>query len=531
MWWQKGVIYQIYPRSFMDSNGDGIGDIRGVISKLGYLKWLGVDALWLTPINPSPMKDFGYDISNYCDVHPLFGSMKDFDELLAEVHQMGLKLILDFVPNHTSSEHPWFIESKQSRSNSKKDWYIWKDPNKEGGPPNNWLSNFGGPAWTYEKSRGQYYYHAFLTDQPDLNWRNEEVQEAMFSSMRYWLDKGVDGFRVDVIWHIIKDEEFRDNPHSPEYEPHLAPHRKLTEKFNSDQPEVHEIIEKMRHVLDRYQERMMVGEIYLPMERLMAYYGSEGKGVHLPFNFHLFQVPWTPREISSVVENYEASLPEFGWPNWVLGNHDNHRLASRIGGPQIRIAAMLLLGLRGTPTIYYGEEIGMHDVHIPNHLIQDPFEKNVPGLGLGRDPERTPMQWNDKKNSGFTDGSPWLPLAEDFEENNVEKQIQDPNSTLQFYRELIKLRKTTRALFSGDYQKIKADDKIFAFLRKDRVQQYLIVLNFCSTECLFELENFKGEIILSTTLNRSGKVQNNFILAENEGVIIFLDELKSTPLA
>lgn len=522
-WWQEGTIYQIYPRSFMDSNSDGVGDLQGIIARMDYLKWLGVDAIWLSPIYPSPMKDFGYDISDYCGIHSLFGTVKDFDELLTKVHGLGMKLILDFVPNHSSSEHPWFQESRSSRSSPKRDWYIWKEPCTDGGPPNNWLSNFGGPAWTLDKESGQYYYHAFLEEQPDLNWRNPEVQEAMFASMRFWLDRGVDGFRVDVIWHIIKDEEFRNNPANPEYEPHYAPHRRLLETYSSDRPEVHDIIEKMRHVLDAYEERMMVGEIYLPIERLVAYYGSEGKGAHLPFNFHLVHVPWTPMDIASVVENYEASLPEFGWPNWVLGNHDNHRLASRFGERQVKIAGMLLLTLRGTPTMYYGDEIGMHDVHIPKEDVQDPFEKNVPGMGHGRDPERTPMQWSGEEDAGFTTGIPWLPVANDFREINVEKQSSDPQSNLSFYRELIKLRKKHRALNSGSYSRHLADHTVLSYLREDGKNRFLIVLNFSNDFCNFNLGEWRGEVLLSTFLqNGQQEVDRNLRLRANEGLIIKL---------
>lgn len=520
LWWEKGIIYQIYPRSFMDSNDDGIGDIEGIIGKLGYLKWLGVDIIWLSPLYPSPMKDLGYDVSDYCNIHPIFGTLNDFDRLLAKVHEMGMKLIMDFVPNHTSDEHPWFKESRSSRDNSKRDWYIWKDPSPDGGPPNNWLSNFGGPAWHLDEKTGQYYYHAFLPEQPDLNWRNPEVVNAMLDNMRFWLDRGVDGFRVDVIWHIIKDDEFRDNPLNPEYEPHYAPHRQLLETYTSDRPEVHEIIEKMRHVLDSYEERMMVGEIYLPIERLVAYYGSEGKGAHLPFNFHLVHVPWTPRDIASVVENYEASLPEFGWPNWVLGNHDNHRVASRFGDRQIRIAGMLLLTLRGTPTMYYGDEVGMHDVHIPKNLIQDPFEKNVPGMGHGRDPERTPMQWDQSENAGFTKGTPWLPVACDYQKINVEIQKDDSGSTLTFYRRLITLRRENPELCAGIYKKIFVDDEIFVYLRESQKEKFLIALNLCNGEKEYK-SAYEGRIMISTYLDRKGEESGEFLrLRPSEGVLI-----------
>ncbi|RYZ49212.1 MAG: alpha-amylase, partial [Sphingobacteriales bacterium] len=272
LWWQSGVFYQIYPRSFHDSNGDGIGDLKGICSRLDYLRWLGVTAIWVSPFYPSPMKDFGYDVADYTGIDPLFGTMDDFDALLAAVHERGLKLILDFVPNHTSDQHPWFLESRSSRDNPKRDWYIWKDPAEDGGPPNNWLAMFGGTAWEWDEATGQYYYHAFLKEQPDLNWRNPQVIQAMLEAMDFWLRKGVDGFRVDVMWHMIKDAAFRDNPANPDYQPWQATYEQLFPVYSTDQPEVHEVVRAMRALLDSHQDRMMIGEIYLPVHKLVTYY-------------------------------------------------------------------------------------------------------------------------------------------------------------------------------------------------------------------------------------------------------------------
>ena len=364
-WWERGIIYQVYPRSFMDSDGDGVGDLAGIRSKLDYLQWLGVDAIWISPIYPSPMADFGYDISNYTDIDPIFGDLNDFDALLADAHGRGLKVLLDYVPNHTSNQHPWFLDSRSSRDSAKREWYVWRDPQPDGGPPNNWLSNFGGGAWEWDERTGQYYYHAFLREQPDLNWRNPEVQTAMIDVLRFWLDRGVDGFRVDVMHHLVKDTQFRDNPPNPDWRPGMSPYRELLTTYTADLPEVQDIVAKLRSVVEEYDDRMLVGEIYLPVERLMAYYGASGKGAHLPFNFQLIQLPWNAREIAAAVERYEALLPPDAWPNWVLGNHDKSRVATRVGRAQARVAAMLLLTLRGTPTMYYGDEIGMHDVSIP----------------------------------------------------------------------------------------------------------------------------------------------------------------------
>ncbi|CAN5605652.1 hypothetical protein BH24ACT20_BH24ACT20_13930 [soil metagenome] len=362
-WWQKGVVYQIYPRSFADSEGNGTGDLRGVISRLDYLEWLGIDAIWLSPIYPSPMADFGYDVSNYTDVHPMFGTLEDFDELVTEAHRRGLKVILDFVPNHTSDEHPWFVESRSSKSNPKRDWYIWADPASDEGLPNNWESNFGGPSWTWDETTGQYYLNSFDPKQADLNWRNPEVREAMYDVMRFWYERGVDGFRIDVLHIMIKDENLQDNPSDPDWEPGDTPWDWQSRVYSEDRPEVHEISAEMRELADSYCDRVLIGEIYLPVDRLMAYYGEDLGGVHLPFNFQLILLEyWNAGKVRRIVDEYEAALPEGGWPNWVLGNHDNYRVASRIGPERARLAQMLLLTLRGTPTVYYGDEIGMHDV-------------------------------------------------------------------------------------------------------------------------------------------------------------------------
>jgi alpha-glucosidase len=525
LWWERGTIYQVYPRSFQDSNGDGIGDLAGIASRLDYLSWLGVDAIWLSPINPSPMADFGYDVSDYIGIDPLFGTMDDFDALLRAVHDRGMKLLLDYVPNHTSEQHAWFIESRSSRTSPKRDWYIWRDPAPDGGPPTNWLSNFGGSAWELDERTGQYYYHAFLRQQPDLNWRNPEVRAAMHDNLRFWLDRGVDGFRVDVIWHLIKDDQFRDNPPNPDYLSHQSPHREVLSTFTEDRPEVHDIIAEMRAVLEEYDERMMVGEIYLPVERLVEYYGDGGTGAHLPFNFHLLHVPWNGSAIAATVEHYESMLPPYGWPNWVLGNHDNHRLASRIGINQARMAGMLLLTLRGTPTLYYGDEIGMHDVPIPPHAVQDPYEKNVPGLGLGRDPERTPMQWNASPGAGFTTGVPWLPIAADHDRVNVAAQREDRGSMLSLYRALLALRRAEPALAIGDYETLYAGETLYVFARHHGGKSFAVLLNFCPEPQTVHASvlGIQGRIALSTHRDRTEEaLAEKCELRGNEGVIVEL---------
>ncbi len=535
LWWQKAVLYQIYPRSFMDSDGDGIGDLAGIISRLDYLAWLGIDAIWLSPIFPSPMADFGYDISDYTGIHPLFGSMDDFDRLIAEVHDHGMKLVLDLVPNHSSDRHPWFEESRSSRDNPKRDWYIWQDPAPDGGAPNNWLSVFGGSAWEWDEATGQYYYHAFLKEQPDLNWRNPELRETMLNVMRFWFGKGVDGFRIDVIWHIIKDGLLRDNPPNPDYVPgRMPPYDRLLPSFTTDHPEVHDYIARMRQTADDFPDRLLIGEIYLPIHRLVTYYGKENRGVHLPFNFQLLNTPWDARHIFALIDRYEGSLPPDGWPNWVLGNHDNSRVATRLGGTErARAAAVLLLTLRGTPTVYYGDEIGMEDVRIPPDRVRDPQELNQRGTVRGRDPERTPMQWDDSKNAGFSSGEPWLPVAEDYRERNVKRQRDDHDSMLSLHRRLLALRRAEPALHGGAYVPVGISDSAMAYLRTPEEGQegnsFLAAINFGSSAERIGIDRhgrkLTGTVVLSTRRNREGRsVERSIDLAPYEATLVRLDD-------
>lgn len=527
LWWQTGVIYQIYPRSFMDSSNDGTGDLPGILSRLDYLSELGVDAIWLSPIFPSPMADFGYDVANYVDVEPIFGTLADFDQLLAAAHARGIKLLLDLVPNHSSDEHPWFVESRRSRDNPRRDWYIWRDPAPDGGPPNNWGSYFGGSAWQLDETTGQYYLHLFDRKQPDLNWRNPEVRAAIYGAMRFWLDRGVDGFRVDVIWLLLKDEQFRDNPLSPEWQPGDPPWAAQQRVYTEDLPEVHQIVREMRGLLDAYDERVMIGEIYLPVPRLMHYYGESLDEAHLPFNFQLVLLPWDAQAIRAAVDQYEAALPEGAWPNWVLGNHDQHRIASRVGRAQSRVAQMLLLTLRGTPTCYYGDELGMVDVPVPAHLAHDPQEHLSPGHG--RDPERSPMQWDASPNAGFTspEVAPWLPLADDYREVNVAVQRTDPHSMLALFRRLIELRRNHRALQIGGQRSLDAGSAtVFAFVRELDAQRVLVVLNFGQAEQRLDLAaaGTTGTLLCSTQLDRSGPIElAQIALRPDEGLTILLD--------
>jgi alpha-glucosidase len=535
LWWQTGVIYQIYPRSFMDSNGDGIGDLNGIIERLDYLAdTISMDAIWLSPIFPSPMHDFGYDVSDYCGIHPMFGTMADFDRLLAETHKRGMKLLLDLVPNHTSDEHPWFIESRSSRDNPKRDWYIWRDPAPDGAVPNNWLSHFGGPAWTFDEKTGQYYMHQFVKQQPELNFRNPEVMAEILKIMRFWLDKGVDGFRVDVIARMMKDPEFRDEPLNPEWDG-VRPFLSLQHIYTLNLPEVHDLIHEMRKVLDEYNERMMVGEIYLPNAELMKYYGTADRlECHLPFNFQLIRAPWDAAGVRRMVDDYEAALPEGAWPNWVLGNHDQHRLATRVTPAQARVANLMLLTLRGTPTCYYGDELGMENVPIPAEYVQDPPAVNQPEIAhiVGRDPERTPMQWDGSPNAGFSapnSKKPWLPLAANYKEVNVEKQLKEKKSFLNFFIKLVDYRKISPALKVGSYRSFdlrspEAQANCFVYERKAEREHLLVALNFSDREQQVQIPlSGNGKIVLSTTMDRTGDVNlSAFTLEPNEGCLIFL---------
>jgi alpha-glucosidase len=515
-WWQSGVIYQIYPRSFQDSNADGIGDLDGVASRLDYLIELGIDAIWLSPIFTSPMADFGYDVADYCGIDPIFGTLGDFDRLLAAVHGRGLKLILDFVPNHTSDRHPWFIESRSSITNAKRDWYIWRDPNPDGCPPNNWVSEFGGPAWTFDEASGQYYYHAYLPQQPDLNWRNPAVRDVMLDVLRFWLQRGVDGFRVDAIHHLFEDSQLRDNPVNPEWCAGMSPARRLIRLRTMDQPEVHEAIRQMRHVADQYVDRLMIGEAYLPIDRLMAYYGVDLTGFQLPFNFHLISASWNPAAIAGLIERYEQALPPGGWPNWVLGNHDRSRVVTRLGREQARVAAMLLLTLRGTPTIYQGEELGMQDAPVSRNQIQDPWEKNVPGLGLGRDPVRTPMPWSRERHGGFSTAEPWLPV----DTGGIaacERQRGDPASMLSLYQSLLRLRRAEPALAVGSYRSLMQTDSILVYQREHSGRKFWVALNMSRTSQPLPSDLADGQVALSTKGMLTG---HDGRLGPNEGLIL-----------
>lgn len=537
-WWRDGVIYQIYPRSFLDADGDGVGDLQGVIEKLDYLndgteRSLGIDAIWLNPIFPSPMADFGYDVSDYCDIHPLFGDLSTFDRLITESHRRAIKVILDFVPNHTSDAHPWFLESRSSRENPKRDWYIWRAAKADGSPPNNWGSAFGGPAWEWDETTGQYYLHSFLKEQPDLNWRNPQVKKVMLDVLRFWLERGVDGFRMDVIGMLLKDAELRDNPFLEEggSSDSASLYARQQHIYDQDQDEVHEIIREMRKVLDEYPERCGIGEVWYELPRWIQYYGSDGDELHLPFNFRLMKIPWSAQAVKQSVDEMEGILPDFAQPNYVLNNHDSPRLISKIGAEQARVAAMLLLTLRGTPTLYFGEELGMENGVIPPDRMQDPQGFRL-GARYSRDLSRTPMQWTAEPNAGFTSGQPWLPLPPSYQNRNVQAEDDDPTSMLMLYRKLIHLRKKRTALRGGCYIPVSVESvDAFVYERRQGNERYLVALNFSGEKITMRIPDFsEGKILLSTYLNKEKRtVANDLELRENEGVIIAVKNTVARP--
>jgi alpha-glucosidase len=491
-WWQTGVVYQIYPRSFADSDGDGVGDLRGILSHLDYLNdgtpsSLGVDAIWISPCFPSPGFDFGYDVSDYCAIDPLFGTMADFDLLVAQAHKRGIRILLDLVLNHTSHLHPWFVQSRSARDNPKRDWYIWKDAGRFGRAPNNWESVFGGRAWKWDPASRQYYYHMFLEQQPDLNWRNPETRRAALDVFRFWLERGVDGFRLDVVDAYFKDALFRDNPPALG----IRGYERQRHVYDKDQPELFGVYREIRSLLDSYGERTAVGEVMGGLAEAAAF--CRDGLLPLAFNFEFTGQPWRPDAFLKAATDYEAALSGDGWPCYVLSNHDNPRHATRYGGSapreRAKLAAAMLLTLRGTPFLYYGEEIGMRDGKIARAEIMDPPGRRYWPFYKGRDACRTPLAWNDSPGAGFTSGRPWLPINADFRTVNVAAQRDDPHSVFSFYRSLIWLRKNTPALHSGGFRPLpKQTGRALAYLREADSQKVLVTLNFSDARCELRLD-------------------------------------------
>lgn len=521
-WWKEGVIYQIYPRSFMDASGDGTGDLKGITRRLDYLNdgtenSLGVDAIWLSPIFKSPMFDFGYDVSDYSAIDPSFGTMADFDELLKEAHKRNIKIILDFVPNHTSYLHPWFLESKARRDNPKRDWYIWAPPGKgRKGRPNNWQSVFGGPAWEWDDSTSEFFYHHFLKEQPDVNWRNKKLREAMYDQMRFWLDKGVDGFRLDVINHIFKDEALRDNP----CRIGRRPYDMQKHLYDKDLPEATLVVHEMREVVDEYSGRMLVGEVYIEEPAgASQYYGDGTDALNLVFYFKFSYMPFKARAFMDAVSLWQKLLPSRAQPTYFLSNHDQPRHIGRYKKgdetetvARAKVAAAMLMTLKGTPFIYYGEEIGMRNLHIKRRDLKDPVGIRYWPIPVGRDMARTPMQWDDSPMAGFTGGkSSWLPINPNFDTINVASESDDPKSLLTFYRRLIWKRKGLSSLRVGRMNIVAGTPNgIFSYIREHRGEKSIVILNFKNMEVDFAppgtKKGVKGLKVVISTHREEGEI-------------------------
>ena len=488
-WWKSAVVYQIYPRSFADTNGDGIGDLGGVRAHLDHLVWLGVDALWLSPFYRSPMADFGYDVSDYCAVDPLFGTLDDFDALVREAHDRDLKVVVDWVPNHSSDQHPWFVESRSSRDNPKAEWYVWRDPAPDGGVPNNWIRSWSDqPAWTFDETRGQYYLHCFLPEQPDLNWANPAVEAAMQDTLRFWLDRGVDGFRMDVIHLIGKDPTLPDDPED------LAA---LSHVPLNDRPETHELLRGLRRLLDGYDgDRMSVGEVYLLDTADVATYYGDHDELHLNFNFPPLFTAWDATKWAKQIARAEHELNEIdAWPTWVLSNHDNRRHATRYGGVEARsrAAAVLLLTLRGTPFLYAGEELGLEDAVVPADRVVDPG---------GRDGCRGPIPWDATPERGWGTVDPWLPWPPDTGTRNAASQLADPGSIAHLYRRLLHARRSSAAWQSGSYERLDAPEGVLAFQRVAAGDRRVVLINFTDRPADVAAT---GTIEVSTTREHEGE--------------------------
>jgi glycosidase len=531
-WWRSGVLYQIYTRSYGDTDGDGVGDLDGVTAHLDYVRSLGVSAIWLTPFYRSPMADFGYDVSDHTDVDPLFGDLAAFDRLLAAAHTRDLRVVIDYVPNHTSDQHPWFVESRASRTSPKRDWFFWRDPKPDGSPPNNWISLFGGPAWEPDPRTGQHYLHTFLREQPDLNWRNPAVQEAMFDVARFWLDRGVDGFRVDVAGAVMKDPELRDNPSNGGKRPWRgmfgAEWEAQDHIHDFAHSDVYNVWRDFRNLMDGYdkrdsRDRVVIGEVPSHnLEQWARYYGERLDAMHLPFGFHLLRHDWASDSLGGKVDRVEEALPDGAVSNWVLGNHDQPRIASWAGAERARVTMMLLLTLRGAPTLYYGDELGMVDVPIPSDRIRDPWEGNVPGMG--RDGARTPMPWTPEPHGGFTRPGvdPWLPMGEPGRGIDVATQEKDPRSMLALTRALIELRRRSAPIAAGGYERLgNAPDGVFAFCRAAGGEQLLAALNFTGQPAEVPLPA-PGRVVLSTGMDRDEPASGVVPVGPFEGVVVEL---------
>ena len=521
-WWRDGVLYQIYPRSFADSDGDGIGDLRGIVARLDHLEWLGVDGIWLNPTMPSPNDDWGYDVADYTAVHPDLGTLEDLDALVAAAGARGIRVLLDLVPNHTSDRHAWFVDALGGRDAAHRDYYVWADPAPDGGPPNNWLSNFGGPAWTLDGPSGQYYLHNFLPSQPDLNWWNEDVRVAFDDVLRFWYDRGVAGFRIDVCHAIVKDRELRDDPAvTPADHPEIQKRGGVKQVFSMNRPEVHDVLRRWRIVSDAdTPRRMLVGETYvLDLDQLVPFYGNGEDELNLAFNFLFVHAPLEAGRLRTVVEGIEAKLPRGAWPVYAGSNHDARRLATRWAEDdprRARAALLMLLTLRGTPFLYYGDELGLPDVPSDPRTALDPVARRTGDPADNRDVCRTPMPWSDTPGGGFTtpEATPWLAFG-DLAAYNVADQREDPASTLHLVRDLIALRRATPDLTRGAYASLPAPAGAWAWSRGDG---HAVALNLSDAPVV--VDGLGGRIAIGTDRARDAEAVDGLALGPYEGAVV-----------
>ena len=521
LWWRDGVLYQVYPRSFADANGDGVGDLRGVIERLEHLAWLGVEGLWLNPTFPSPNADWGFDVSDYRDVHPDLGTLADLDELVAKAGERGIRVLLDLVPNHTSDAHPWFVEARRGRDAPRRGYYVWRDPKPDGSPPNNWLSIFGGPAWTLDERSGQCYLHNFLPRQPDLDWWNDAVRDEFDAILRFWLDRGIAGFRIDVAHGIVKDRELRDNPEAREDD--FEVYRWLGQRpaFSLNRPEVHDVYRRWRPICDAYgRDRILLGETWVhDVETLATFYGSGVDELHMAFNFVFLEAEFSAATMAPVVARTEELLPPEAWPVWTLGNHDLTRYPTRWAGGdprRVRLALLLLFTLRGTPVLYYGDEIGMAEAEVPPDRIVDPVGLLGDPERGGRDGARPPMPWSAEPGAGFTAPGvePWLPFGG--LSANVAAQRDDPGSVLRLCRDLIALRRAEEDLRTGAYAARPVEGGVWSYRRGER---WTVALNL--SDAAAEVAAAEGTVAVGTDRGRDGEaVAGALALGPWEGALV-----------
>jgi alpha-glucosidase len=523
-WWQDAVLYQIYPRSYGDTNGDGIGDLAGIVAHLDHLEWLGIDAIWISPITVSPNADWGYDVADYCDVDPALGTLDDLDALVAAAAARGIRVVLDLVPNHTSSQHPWFVDARASRDAEHRDWYVWADPAPDGGPPNNWVSSFGGPAWTLDPTTGQYYLHNFFPEQPDLNWWNDAVRDEFDGILRFWFDRGVAGFRIDVAHMVVKDRELRDNPPIDHDDDWIDQVRGQRPVYNSSRPEVHDVYRRWRAIAREYDpERLLLGETHVQdLATLARFYGNNDE-LGLAFNFPFVFSTFAADLLRAVVDGTIAALPEDAWPVWTLSNHDVSRMPTRWcdgDDERVRCALLLLLTLRGTPVLYYGDELGLPDTVIPVDRLVDPVSIMYQPVH-NRDAARTPMPWTDDAGAGFTTAGvePWLPCG-DLAAYNVADQRADPRSTLHFTRALLALRREYAELRSGELIDVGSADDVWTYRRGE---QLLVVLHLGSGRAAATMPG-PGVVLLDTHGTREGETVSGSVEVEGwRGLLVALD--------